>query len=205
MACAPEAKAKSAAERDGVEIRTYSVIYKAIEDIDAARIGMLKPTEVEVQTGVAEVRDTFKVPKVGIAAGCMVQEGEISRDDQVRLVRDGIVVYEGKIASLRRYKDDRQERQGRLRVRHRPGELPGRQARRPDRGLPHRPGRPHRVDDLSPLTVATFHRVKGRHGALGLEQKMKQNQHSRRDERAGARQARQHPPLLRSPTPTSPS
>ncbi|OUO60470.1 translation initiation factor IF-2 [Olsenella sp. An270] len=102
----PEAKAKSAAERDGVEIRTYSVIYKAIEDIDAARIGMLKPTEVEVQTGVAEVRDTFKVPKVGIAAGCMVQEGEISRDDQVRLVRDGIVVYEGKIASLRRYKDD---------------------------------------------------------------------------------------------------
>ncbi|MDM8270411.1 translation initiation factor IF-2 [Thermophilibacter provencensis] len=102
----PEAKAKSAAERDGVEIRTYSVIYKAIEDIDAARIGMLKPTEVEVQTGVAEVRDTFKVPKVGIAAGCMIQEGEISRDDQVRLVRDGIVVYDGKIASLRRYKDD---------------------------------------------------------------------------------------------------
>ena len=102
----PEAKARAAAERDGVEIRTYSVIYKAIEDIDAARIGMLKPTEVEVQTGTAEVRDTFKVPKVGIAAGCMVQEGEISRDDQVRLVRDGIVVYEGKIASLRRYKDD---------------------------------------------------------------------------------------------------
>lgn len=102
----PEAKARAAAERDGVEIRTYSVIYKAIEEIDAARIGMLKPTEVEVQTGSAEVRDTFKVPKVGIAAGCMVQEGEISRDDQVRLVRDGIVVYDGKIASLRRYKDD---------------------------------------------------------------------------------------------------
>ena len=102
----PEAKARTAAERDGVEIRTYSVIYKAIEDIDAARIGMLKPTEVEVQTGTAEVRDTFKVPKVGIAAGCMITEGEISRDDQVRLVRDGIVVYDGKIASLRRYKDD---------------------------------------------------------------------------------------------------
>lgn len=102
----PEAKARAAAERDGVEIRTYSVIYKAIEEIDAARIGMLKPTEIEVQTGTAEVRDTFKVPKVGIAAGCMIVEGEISRDDQVRLVRDGIVVYEGKIASLRRYKDD---------------------------------------------------------------------------------------------------
>ena len=79
----PDAKARTAAEREGVEIRTYSVIYKAIEDIDAARIGMLKPTEEEVQTGVAEVRDTFKVPKVGIAAGCMIAEGEVSRDDQV--------------------------------------------------------------------------------------------------------------------------
>ena len=102
----PEAKARAAAERDGVEIRTYSVIYKAIEEINAARIGMLKPTEQEIQTGVAEVRDTFKVPKVGIAAGCMVSEGEIGRDDLVRLVRDGIVVYEGKLASLRRFKDD---------------------------------------------------------------------------------------------------
>lgn len=102
----PETKARAAAEKTGVEIRSYSVIYKAIEEIDAARIGMLKPTEQEVQTGVAEVRDTFKVPKVGIAAGCMVSEGDISREDLVRLVRDGIVVYEGKITSLRRYKDD---------------------------------------------------------------------------------------------------
>ena len=102
----PDAKARSAAERDGVEIRTYSVIYKAIEDIDAARIGMLKPTEQEIQTGVADVRDTFKVPKVGIAAGCMITEGEISRDNQIRLVRDGIVVYDGHIASLRRFKED---------------------------------------------------------------------------------------------------
>ncbi|WP_028264181.1 translation initiation factor IF-2 [Atopobium fossor] len=102
----PEAKARTAAERQGVEIRSYSVIYKAIEDIDAARIGMLKPTEQEVQTGTAEVRDTFKVPKVGIAAGCMIIEGEIAREDQVRLVRDGIVVFDGKIASLRRFKDD---------------------------------------------------------------------------------------------------
>ncbi|WP_417571284.1 translation initiation factor IF-2, partial [Parolsenella catena] len=102
----PDAKARAAAEHQGVEIRTYSVIYKAIEEIDAARIGMLKPTEEEHQTGSAEVRDTFKVPKVGIAAGCMVTEGEIGRDDNVRLVRDGIVVFDGKIASLRRYKDD---------------------------------------------------------------------------------------------------
>ncbi len=102
----PEAKARAAAERDGVEIRTYSVIYKAMEDIEAARVGMLSPTEVEVSTGVAEVRDTFKVPKAGIAAGCMIQEGEIFASDRVRLVRDGIVVYDGKIASLRRYKDE---------------------------------------------------------------------------------------------------
>ena len=102
----PEAKAKAEAERKGVQIRTYSVIYKAIEDIDAARIGMLKPTEEEHVTGAAEVRDTFKVPKVGVAAGCMVTEGEISRDDRVRLVRDGIVVYDGKLASMRRFKDD---------------------------------------------------------------------------------------------------
>ena len=74
--------------------------------MDGARIGMLKPTEQEVQTGVAEVRDTFKVPKVGIAAGCMISEGEISRDDNIRLIRDGFVVYDGKIASLRRFKDD---------------------------------------------------------------------------------------------------
>ena len=102
----PDAKARSAAERTGVEIRTYSVIYKALEDLDAARIGMLKPTEVEVATATALVLDTFKVPKVGIAAGVRVEEGEIAKTDSVRLVRDGIVVYDGKVASLRHYKDD---------------------------------------------------------------------------------------------------
>ncbi len=102
----PDAKARTAAERTGVEIRTYSVIYKAMEDIDAARIGMLKPTEIEVASATAVVLDTFKVPKVGIAAGVRVEEGEISATDNVRLVRDGIVVYEGRVASLRHYKDD---------------------------------------------------------------------------------------------------
>ncbi len=102
----PDSKARNDAEHKGVEIRTYDVIYKAMEDIDAARIGMLKPTEVEVQTGIAVVLDTFKVPKVGIAAGVRVEEGEIASTDSVRLVRDGIVVYNGKIASLRHYKDD---------------------------------------------------------------------------------------------------
>ena len=102
----PDSKARSDAERKGVEIRTYDVIYKAMEDIEAARVGMLKPTEVEVSTGMAVVLDTFKVPKVGIAAGVRVEEGEIAATDSVRLVRDGIVVYNGSIASLRHYKDD---------------------------------------------------------------------------------------------------
>ena len=102
----PDGKARSAAEHQGVEIRTYDVIYKALEDLDAARIGMLKPTEVEVSTGLAAVVDTFKVPKVGIAAGVRVEEGEIAATDSVRLVRDGIVVYNGSIASMRHYKDE---------------------------------------------------------------------------------------------------
>ena len=102
----PDAKARNAAEHQGVEIRCYDVIYKALEDLDAARIGMLKPTEVEVSTGMALVLDTFKVPKVGIAAGVRIEEGEIAATDSVRLVRDGIVVFNGKIASLRHYKED---------------------------------------------------------------------------------------------------
>ena len=102
----PQGKARDAAEKESVQIKTYSIIYKAIEDIDAARIGMLAPTEEEVQTGCAEVRDTFRVPKAGLIAGCMVTEGEISRDDKVRVVRDGVVIFDGEFGSMRRFKDD---------------------------------------------------------------------------------------------------
>ena len=102
----PQGKARDAAEKESVQIKTYSIIYKAIEDIDAARIGMLAPTEEEVQTGSAEVRDTFRVPKAGLIAGCMVTEGEISRDDKVRVVRDGVVIFDGVFGSMRRFKDD---------------------------------------------------------------------------------------------------
>ena len=102
----PQAKARDLAERENVQIKTYSIIYKAIEDINAARIGMLNPTEEEQQTGLAEVRETFRVPKVGVIAGCMITEGEIHRGDQVRVVRDGVVVYDGTFASMRRFKDD---------------------------------------------------------------------------------------------------
>ncbi|MDR3307970.1 MAG: translation initiation factor IF-2, partial [Coriobacteriales bacterium] len=102
----PQPKAKQAAEREKVEIKTYRVIYQAIEEINAARVGLLSPDIVETDTGSAEVRELFKVPKVGTIAGCLVEEGELSRDDKIRIVRDGTVIHEGAIASLRRFKED---------------------------------------------------------------------------------------------------
>ncbi len=102
----PTGKTREVAEREGVDIRLYRVIYQAIEDINAARVGLLSPDIVEEDTGIAEVRETFRVPKVGVIAGCYVTEGEIHRDDKVRIVRDGTVIYEGTIDSLRRFKDD---------------------------------------------------------------------------------------------------
>ena len=102
----PTGKTREVAEREKVDIRLYRVIYQAIEDINAARVGLLSPDIVEKDTGIAEVRDTFKVPKAGTIAGCYITEGEISRDDQVRIVRDGTVIFESTISSLRRFKDD---------------------------------------------------------------------------------------------------
>ena len=102
----PTGKTREVAEREKVDIRLYRVIYQAIEDINAARVGLLSPDIVEEDTGIAEVRETFKVPKVGTIAGCYIIEGEISRDDKVRIVRDGTVIFEGSIDSLRRFKDD---------------------------------------------------------------------------------------------------
>jgi len=109
----PTTTAKQVAEREGVEIRTYDVIYKALEEIEAAMRGMLAPEQRENETGTAEVRQIFRVPNVGVVAGCYVTTGEIHRTDRVRVVRDGVVVYEGNIASLKRFKDDvRSVRQG---------------------------------------------------------------------------------------------
>jgi len=102
----PDPKAKEMAEKEEVDLRVYRIIYKVIEDIKAASIGMLPPQYEEVDVGRIEVRETFKVPKIGLIAGCYVAEGEVSRDSLVRLVRDGTIVYEGKVASLRRFKDD---------------------------------------------------------------------------------------------------
>jgi translation initiation factor IF-2 len=102
----PTNTAKQTADREGVEIRTYDVIYKALEEIEAAMRGMLAPETRESETASAEVRQTFRVPSVGTVAGCYVTSGEISRNNRVRVVRDGTVVYEGNMASLKRFKDD---------------------------------------------------------------------------------------------------
>ncbi len=105
----PLAEARRAAEREGVDIRTYSVIYKVTEELRAAMEGMLEPEEVEEAIGSADVLKTFQASRVGRIAGCMVTEGKVIRDASVRLVRDGTVVWTGKVGSLRRFKDDVRE------------------------------------------------------------------------------------------------
>ncbi len=105
----PDAGAAASAESQGVDIRLYRVIYTAIEEIEAAMRGMLDPTYREEVTGHAEIRQTFKVSGVGTIAGCYVTDGTITRNTQVRIVRDGIVVHEGELASLKRFKDDVKE------------------------------------------------------------------------------------------------
>ncbi len=105
----PHLNARKLAENEHVEIRLYNVIYDAIEEVKSALEGMLKPIVSEETTGTVEVREVFKVPKVGTVAGCYVQDGKITRHDKVRLFRNGIKIYEGDIASLKRFKDDVKE------------------------------------------------------------------------------------------------
>ncbi|MFC2281173.1 MAG: translation initiation factor IF-2, partial [Treponema socranskii subsp. buccale] len=105
----PTAKAKLLADQERVEIRKYSIIYKAVEEVQAAMEGMLTPDTKEEVTGTLEVRNTFKVPRVGIIAGCYVTDGIIKRSGSVHLIRDGIVKFTGKISSLKRFKDDAKE------------------------------------------------------------------------------------------------
>jgi translation initiation factor IF-2 len=102
----PSASARKLAENEQIEIRLYSIIYDAINDVKAAMEGMLAPEQEEVIVGNAEVRDIFKISKVGTVAGCMVTDGYIKRTNPIRLIREGIVVYAGKLASLKRLKDD---------------------------------------------------------------------------------------------------
>ena len=102
----PLAEARRAAEREGVDIRTYTVIYKVTEELRAAMEGLLEPEEVEEALGQAEVKQTFKASRVGTIAGCLVTDGKVRRTAGVRLVRDGTIVWSGKVGSLRRFKDD---------------------------------------------------------------------------------------------------
>ena len=105
----PESSARTLAEKEKVDIRTYRVIYNAIEDVEAAMKGMFKPVFKEVEMGRISVRNTFKISGVGTIAGAYVQDGKVTRSAQVRVVRDGVVVYDGKISSLKRFKDDVKE------------------------------------------------------------------------------------------------
>jgi translation initiation factor IF-2 len=105
----PEVKAQAMAEKEGVDIRLYSIIYDAVEDVKKAMEGLLEPTLKEKYMGRAEIREIFSVPKVGNVAGCYVQDGKMLRNAQVRLLRDNVVIYEGKLSSLRRIKDDVKE------------------------------------------------------------------------------------------------
>ncbi len=105
----PDKNAIDSAERNGVDIRTHRIIYEIIEEIEAAMKGMLAPTYKEVVLGHAEVRQTIRVPNVGTIAGSYIQDGKITRQSQIRVVRDGIVIFEDKISSLRRFKDDVKE------------------------------------------------------------------------------------------------
>ena len=105
----PMANVRDIAKEKGIEIRLYNIIYKALEEIELALTGMLDPEFEEVVTGQALVRETFKISKVGTIAGCFVTNGTIERNSLVRILREGIVVYEGKMASLKRFKDDAKE------------------------------------------------------------------------------------------------
>ena len=102
----PDASARAAAKDAGIDIRTFPIIYELLDDIESMLVGELAPDEVESFLGVAEVRATFRAPRFGFVAGCYVTEGSINRNARARLVRDGVVVYDGRIASLRRFKED---------------------------------------------------------------------------------------------------
>ena len=105
----PDRKARELAESESVEIRTYEIIYQILEDIESAMLGMLAPEYEEVVTGEAEVREVFRVPRIGAVAGCYVRNGVITRGSKVRFLREGVVIWHGSITSLKRFKDDARE------------------------------------------------------------------------------------------------
>ena len=146
--CSASTSARSArraqvADREGVEIRTYSVIYRAIDELRDAMQGMLAPEEVEESLGTVEVRAIFRASRVGTIAGCYVTEGKVTRGAKCRLVRDGTIVYDGEIDVAAARAGGRPRGRGRVRVRHRAAELRRREGGRRDRGLRDAAGRAH--------------------------------------------------------------
>jgi translation initiation factor IF-2 len=105
----PDRRAREQAVKANVEIRTYEIIYNLLEDLQAAMLGLLAPVFEEIVTGEAEVREIFRVPRIGAIAGCYVREGVITRGSKVRFLREGVVIWKGSITSLRRFKDDARE------------------------------------------------------------------------------------------------
>src|SRR5690606_12768754 len=105
----PMGNARSIADKEEIDIRMYSIIYDAINDLKDAMEGMLSPELKEEITGSAEIREIFKVSKIGTIAGCMVTNGKIFRNSGIRLIRDGVVIFTGELASLKRFKDDAKE------------------------------------------------------------------------------------------------
>ena len=105
----PDANIRKKAEEAGVEIRLHNIIYKATEEMENAMKGLLEPVYEDVTIGEAEVRETYKVSKVGTIAGCMITDGKVTNTSSVRLIREGIVIYDGKLGSLKRFKDDARE------------------------------------------------------------------------------------------------
>ena len=105
----PTGNSRDLAEKEAIDVRSYSIIYDAINDVKDAMEGMLSPELKEEITGTAEIRETYKISKVGTIAGCMVLTGKIFRNSKVRVIREGVVIYTGALASLKRFKDDAKE------------------------------------------------------------------------------------------------
>ena len=143
-------QAKRAADTQGIEIRYYNIIYDLVDDVKAAMSGLLAPTKREVFLGYASIKQVFNITKVGKVAGCVVTEGKVERGAKVRLLRDNVVIHEGSLAILKRFKDDAQGSHDRSGMRYVVRQLPGHPRRRPDRMLP---GRDHREKSVSPLAM----------------------------------------------------
>ena len=105
----PMSNARTIAEREEVDVRTYSIIYDAIDDLKKAMEGMLSPEMKEEISGTAEIRETFKISKIGTIAGCMVLSGKLFRNSRIRIIREGVVIHDGELSSLKRFKDDAKE------------------------------------------------------------------------------------------------